>query len=235
MSYLMLSLALLAQTAGAQPLDEGYVEGGIRRNIAGPKDKTSRTISLRLYCDTYPNGNFYNKLGIFDVTEPDNIYGQYFSLGEFFRDGKSFILDDRTPGHRRYILTISPTAGVPIMFGRPGYDDQIKTTRDKLLRVRARHAIDNGTALTIGSRSFLAITQLGSLPGFIFFRGDLEERLAAGDLDAAYGAFFVKTMRKTEDGRWVDAAGPLLIGEVDGRTYELAKNPQTNQWVIQQR
>lgn len=235
MTHLLLSLMLLAQASVAQPVDSGYVEGGIRRNIYGPKDKTSRAISMRLYCDLDSNGNVYNKLGIFDVTEPDNIYGQYFSLVEFFREGHSFILDDRTPGHRRYVLTISPAAGVPITFGRPGSDDQISTTKDKLLAVRARHAIDNGTRVSLGSREFIVIQQLGTLPGFIFFKGDLEQRLAAGDTNAAYAEFFVKTMRRTAGGNWQQERGPLLIGEVDGRIYELAMNPQTNQWVIQQR
>lgn len=239
MNILILSLALLAQSPAAAQNDMNvYVDGGIQRDIYGPSDKTSRRISLRLYCDKDADGNVYNKLGIFDVTDSRDIYGQYFSLaGEFqHRNGTTFMLDDRTPGHRLYTLAITPTGpNTNIKFGRPGNADQITTTKDKLLAVRARHAFENGTRAYLGSREFIVIKQLGTLPGLVFFHGDLEQRLAAGDTNAAYATFFVKTMRRMDGGGWQTERGPLLIGEVDGQTYELALNPQTNEWVIQQR
>lgn len=235
MNYLLLSLALVAQSAGAQRVDPTvYADGGIRRQVYGPKDKTSRVISMKLYCDKDASGHVYSKLGIFDVTDPYDSYGQYFSLAEFsYRDGKTFELDDRTPGHRNYTLSISPGAGVPIRFGRPGNEDQISTTRDKLLMIRARHAIDTGLRVTIGSKEFLVISQQGTLPSFVFFKGDLAERLNNGDSGAAYELFCVKTMTRTSGGGWERARGPLPIGEVDGLLYELAWNPQSDQWVIQ--
>lgn len=235
MKTFFLSLMLLARSAGAQPVDPNiYADGGIRRPIHGPRDQTTRIIAMQLYCDKDARGYVYSKLGIFDVTEPHDFYGQYFSLSDFsFRNGKTFPLNDRTPGHRNYTLSIAPGAGVPIKFGRPGNEDQISTSRDKLLMIRARHAIDNGVRVEIGSTEFLVIPQHGTLPGYVFFKGDLAARLANGDTSAAYEMFCVKTMRRAGGGGWERERGPLPIGEVDGRLYELAWDPQTNQWVIQ--
>jgi hypothetical protein len=235
MKTLILSLLFAASSVGAQRVDPNiYVDGGIRRTITGPSDTGGRLISMKLYCDKDASGYVYAKLGIFDVTDPFDSYGQYFSFAAFdFSSTKTFPLDDRTPGHRNYVLSISPRTSMPIKFGRPGYEDQISTSRDNLLVLRAQHAIDKGTRVTIGSKEFLVIPQQGTLPGFVFFTGDLARRLASGDSDAAYESFCVKTMRRTGGGGWEQERGPLLIGEVDGRSYELAFNPQTKNWVIQ--
>lgn len=236
MNSLILSLLFVATSAGAQAVDPNiYADGGIRRYIYGPSDTTSRLISMLLYCDKSASGSVYDKLGIFDVTDPYDSYGQYFSFGHFdFNPAKTFMLDDRTPGHRKYSLLISPQTSIPIKFGRPGNEDQISTSRDKLLMLRARHAIDKGTRVTIGSKEFLVIPQQATLPSLVFFTGDLAERLDDGDNNAAYASFCVKTMRRSAGGGWERERGPLLLGEVDGRPYELAFDPQINAWVIQE-
>lgn len=226
---------VVPSAAAANAESNDYIDGGIQRRIYGPSDEGGRVISMKLYCDTDESGSTYDMLGIFDVTEPHNIYGQNISLGSFdYSAGKlRFALDDRTPGHRNYVLAISPRGDSLVTFGRPGNEDQISTSLTKLLRLRAQYAIDQGFRVTIGSEDFLIIPQRGSLTGFVFFKGDLAQRLANGDIDAAYGKFCVKTERRTEAGRWVRERGPLPIGNVDGVFYEMAYDPQSNQWVIQ--
>lgn len=84
MKTVIMSFMLLAQSAGAQLVDPNmYSDGGIRRPISGPSDKTTRVISMKLYCDRDASGYVYAKLGIFDVTDPYDAYGQFFSFGAF--------------------------------------------------------------------------------------------------------------------------------------------------------
>src|SRR3954451_11320602 len=119
--FLFLTLAAVTPAA-AQTISPAYEGGAIIRNLAGPSDKTSRTISMKLYCDKSASGSVYSKLGIFDVTEDANIYGQYFKFGDAPLD-LTFRLNDRFADTRNYRLMITAGKGMPITFGRPGNEE----------------------------------------------------------------------------------------------------------------
>ncbi|MEQ1920721.1 MAG: hypothetical protein ABL955_16140, partial [Elusimicrobiota bacterium] len=85
-------------------LEDLYIKGAKVIDVSGPDDKNSRKISMKIYSKRLEDGSVVNEIGIYDITDsPKDIFGRRFPM-----DGdKSFVLDDRTPGHKNYELKFS--------------------------------------------------------------------------------------------------------------------------------
>ena len=82
-------------------LDDLYAEpGAVVRDVSGPGDACSGRTSMKIYTKRLPppDGRIVNEIGIFDISDTNDIYGQRFPIDS----GKqSFALDDRTAGHKK--------------------------------------------------------------------------------------------------------------------------------------
>lgn len=232
MRFILALMPLYFSTAAAaQPDRSHYESGAIIRAVYGPEDTTSRLISIKIYTYRGDDGRAYNRYGVFDISDVWDIYGQTFSLGDP-PQRRIIKLDDRTANHRNYVFEVRGAPGAGVFLGRPGNEEQISTSLDQLLGLRGRYVAERGTRVLLGGREFLIVPQGGSYPGFVFFVGDLAQRISQGDTACLYPEFFVQTMKKNSSGYWVQDSGPLLIGEVDGRRYEMIFNRESKTWEV---
>lgn len=222
-------MSLFVGTAAASDDSDFFRQGAIVRKVeAASGDDGYRLISFGLY-SYMDGGSIYHRIGIYDITDPADIYGVTFGLC----DGPDRRMIELQPGGRPYVLTNVGCGQTTLQFGRPGREDQISTTRDELFAKRARFAVDKGQPISLGSSRFLVVYQLGAdLRGFVFFPADVMDRLARFGAISGRPIFFVQTQEKDSNGQWANKSGSLAIGEVDGIRYGLRWNYGDQKWDI---
>lgn len=149
-------------------LKDLYLDGAQVAEVSGPKDEHSRRISMKIYTKRLPDGSIENEIGIFDITDEGNIYGRRFPVGG---PDQSFVLDDRTPGHKKYELKFEtlPGGDRKIVFGRPGGGVTINTKVSELYLGRADQAADLKNIISIGGKEFYVVPQGGALGAVAMF------------------------------------------------------------------
>lgn len=225
---LLLSTQAPCQTPKALPL---YKEGMIVRGVIGPEgDDGYRLISLGLYSYRTADGAIAHKIGIQDITDPNDIYGKNFPLCE----GPERRVFPLKTGGRIYALTVT-SCGAGIKFGRAGNEDQIQTSRDRLFIMRAQNALDHGSRVTLGSSEFVVIFQGGNdSPGLVFFPAGMQRAIDTNDIAGLRPVFFVQTLQAGPNGDWVRKEGPLPVGSWKGRSFELVWNSYYERWSVQE-
>ncbi len=171
--------------APARPYTLGdlYVDGAVVGEVYGPRDPNSRKISMKIYTKQLEDGSMVNEIGIFDITDTNDIFGQRFPIDS---GTQSFVLDDRTPGHKRYELSFGPAdadGDRSITFARPGGGQALPPTSvSKLFRRRAdqvaalAQANQAGTkdhVVMVGDQKFYALPQGGARSVLALFPKDL--------------------------------------------------------------
>ncbi len=225
-------------------LTDLYTDGAVVVDVAGPKDKGSRRISMKIYSTRTPppENKIYNEIGIFDITDSNDIYGQRFPL-----DGatQTFALDDRTSGHKKYELTFADAdkdGNRKITFARPGSDKggtKLETTVSDLLMKRADQAAGMKNIVTIDGQDFYALPQGGAKSAIALFpkalidkRADVKEKR---DLEPG---LYAEIGTRGPDGRNQNIAdagkgGPHL-GKLGDKSYHLVFNKAIGAWEVKE-
>jgi len=220
-------------------MKELYLDGAEVRDIAGAKDQHSRRISMKIYTRRDPVTNaLVNEIGIFDITDQNNIFGQRFPAGG---GDQSFILDDRTPGHKRYELKFKTLPGGErqVVFGRPGEGgSKIATTVSTLYNKRADQVADLNNVVKVGDQEFYVAPQGGKMGVLAMYpKGLIDSRRGPGlDPRDLIPGLYAEVSSRDADGRNQNAprgalGGPHL-GSVGGKDYRLEFNAASGFWEV---
>ncbi len=209
-----------------------YLRGGISEQFVYQSgDKVSRAVSIKIYT-VKENGQLVNKIGVFDVTNPSDIYGQKFPISTANKES-TFALDDRVAGKPKYTLKFEAKDNdTVITFGREGNPTQMETTLSKLYTQRAEQAVTEGNVAQVGGKSYYVLGQGGAKGSLLFFPPDLKDRIkSGGSLDPDLAA---EVNQRTADGRNqnIPYKAGRDLGTVDGKPYHLEFNRDAGYWEV---
>jgi hypothetical protein len=213
-------------------LDDLYRDGAVVKDLTGPGDEGSRRISMKIYTKRV-NGVIVNEVGIFDISDsPDDIYGQRFQIGV----GKqSFVLDDRTAGHKKYELTFGPADGDgnrAITFGRPDVkgDGALTTSTSELFLKRAEQAGKMGNIVNVGGQDFYVLPQGGARSALALFPKALIDGPPPANSRYLEPALFAEVGTRGPNGRNQNIAGKPQLGTVGKTEFHLEFNADLGIW-----
>jgi hypothetical protein len=220
-----------------------YTDGAVVRDVSGPGDAGSRKISMKIYSKRLPDGSIVNEIGIFDITDTNDIFGQRFPVDS----GKqSFALDDRTPGHKKYELTFGAAdkdGNRTISFARPDEKEKgggapLTTSVSELFLKRADQAAAMGNIVTIGGQDFYTLPQGGAKSALALFPKAVIDGRGTGDARDLAPALYAEIGQRGPDGRNQNVApgdkgGPQL-GKVGGKDYHLEFNKTLGIWEVKE-
>lgn len=220
-------------------LEDLYKNGAAFGMVSGPQDDGGRQISIKIYSTRRDDGTIYNEIGIFDVTDNNDIFGQRFPL-----DAKtqSFVLDDRTAGHRKYELTFGvadASGNRTLKFGRPGGGQMIETSVAELLIKRADQAEQMGNIISVGGQDFYALPQGGAKSAIgLFPKSLIDNRTSQRDLRDLQPQLYAEVGSRGPDGRNLNVppgpkGGPHL-GKVGEKEYHLVWNTAAKVWEVKE-
>lgn len=218
-------------------LKDLYEDGAVVTDVSGPNDPNSRKISMKIYTTRDANGKLVNEIGIFDITNKADIFGQRFSLGD---GDQSFVLDDRTPGHKKYELKFGPAkedGNRDVTFARPdggkkGGGVPLTTTVSDLFLLRANQAATLGGGLgdivKVGDQEFYVLPQGGEKSGLVFFPKAATDARSKDNIRAFAPGLYAETGERGSDGfSQRIATGPKggpHLGTVGDKQYHLVWN-----------
>ncbi len=220
-------------------LNDLYIDGAVVKNVSGPKDANSRTISMKIYTKHMPDGSTVNEIGIFDITDQNDIFGQRFTVGG---GNQSFKLDDRTPGHKNYELKFEtlPDGNRKIVFTRPDGGATLETTVSDLYLKRADQAAAMGNVVNIGGEDFYTLPQGGAKGALALFPASVIDGRGGQGRDPRnlVPSLYAEIAQRGPDGRTQnippgDKGGPHL-GKVGGKDYHLEFNAATGLWEVKE-
>ncbi|MCX5795687.1 MAG: hypothetical protein NTY77_09360 [Elusimicrobia bacterium] len=195
-------------------------------------DKVSRAISIKMYT-VKENGALVNKIGVFDITNSADTFGQKFSISAG-ANKTTFALDDRVAGKPKYTLEFTPSGGdTLITFGREDNAKQMQTSVSQLFTLRAQQAIDEGNVTKVGDKSYYVLGQGGAKGSLLFFPSDLKDSLASGgNLSPEMAA---EVNQRGPDGG--NQSIPYKVGRdlgtaADGKPYHLEFNRDNGYWEV---
>ena len=217
-------------------LDDLYAEpGAVVRDVSGPGDACSGRTSMKIYTKRLPppDGRIVNEIGIFDISDTNDIYGQRFPIDS----GKqSFALDDRTAGHKKYELTFGPadaSGNRTITFARPdeakkGGGSSLTTSVSDLFIRRADQAQAMGNIVKIGGEEFYTLPQGGAKSALALFPKSVIDGRGTGDARDLIPSLYAEIGKRGSDGRNQNIepgpkGGPHL-GKVGLKEYHLEFN-----------
>ena len=223
-------------------LDDLYgPPAAVVKDVYGPNDPGSRKISMKIYTRRTPppDSKVVNEIGIFDITDTNDIFGQRFPIDS----GKqSFTLDDRTPGHKKYELTFGAAddkGNRTIKFARPGDGgDPLTTDMSALFLARADQAAAMGNIVTIGGQEFYTVPQGGARSALALFPKEAIDARGTGDARDLIPSLFAEVGTRGSDGRNENVApgtkgGPHL-GTVGDKEYHLEFNKALGVWEVKE-
>ncbi len=221
-------------------LENLYEDGAEVMNIAGPKDEHSRRISVKIYSTRAENGDIINEIGIFDITNKSDIFGQRFPMSG---PNQSFILDDRTPGHKKYELKFGPqdeNGDRPLTFGRPGAGPKavIDTSVSKLLLKRANQAEAMSNIVNVGGEDFYVLPQGGARSTLMMFSKATIDGRNLGQARFLRPALYSEVGKRGAEGGNINvdpgANGGPELGEVGGKPFKLVYNKAIGAWEVKE-
>lgn len=222
-------------------LDDLYREGAVFGDVAGPKDANSRKISIKIYSTRKDDGSIVNEIGIFDITDTNDIFGQRFPLDQ---KTKAFVLDDRTPGHKKYELTFGEAdanGNRSIKFARPDGGPALETSVGELLMKRADQAERMGNIVNVGGQDFYALPQGGAKSAMALFPKSLiDNRMGTKDARDLAPQLYAEVGERGPDGRNVNVKNPANskggphLGTVNGKDYHVEWDPAAKAWVVKE-
>ncbi|MDP3542192.1 MAG: hypothetical protein Q8T11_06930 [Elusimicrobiota bacterium] len=218
-------------------LNDLYVDGAKVGNVHGAKDEHSRTISLKIY-SKWVDGVIVNEVGVFDITDvnakPPDLFGRRFPLG---KGDQSFILDDRTPGHKKYHLKFGrPDANGDrtIILSRPGEGGApLETSVKKLFEKRAEQASTMNNIVKVGAQEFYVLPQGGARSGVAFFSKKLIDGGSA-DPTLLEPTLFAEVGKRGPNGRNQNLPGKPHLGKVGKDEFHLEFNEDLGLWEVKE-
>lgn len=213
-------------------LGDLYLDGAVVKDVVGPNDPNSRKISMKIYTKRV-NGVIVNEIGIFDITDsPDDIFGQRFPIGI----GKqSFILDDRTPGHKKYELSFGKAdeeGNRTITFARP--DEKgggaLATSIKELFNKRADQAAAMSNIVNVGGEEFYVLPQGGARSALALFPKVVIDGRGTGNPRDLEPSLFAEVGERGPNGRNQNLQGKPHLGTVGKLEYHLEFNKDLGIW-----
>lgn len=208
-----------------------YERGGVVMDIT--MGDVKRRMSMKIYTSPDAEGHLVDKIGIFDITYPNEPFGRRFGLSQ--GGEKTGVLDTRNPQSPKYTLKLTPTTDgdMAISFGNEELKgDVIKTSLKELYEARARQAVAEGGKISLDGKDFIVLGQGGAKGTLLFFPSDIEERLANGENVKPELASEVN--ERSSDGRSVNVSGSPVLGKVGDKFYRLVFNDKLKYWEVQE-
>jgi hypothetical protein len=160
-----------------------YVKGAQVGNVYRDAKDGYRTLSVKMYTVTQPNGTVINELGIVDITNPNNFYAPtYVKLP---LSGKTPVtvyggLNDGSFITRNYNLVVDMTTG-QMTLTRPGGGQGMAFSSSGLAMARANQAAQQGTT-TINGKQYYVLGEGGAGGSYQFFdKSKIDARGAGSD------------------------------------------------------
>jgi len=218
-------------------MDNLYVDGAAVADVAGPKDPHSRKISMKIYTKQMPDGTTVNEIGIFDITNQADIFGQRFPIGS---GDKEFILDDRTEGHKKYKLSFGiagKDGNREITFERPGGGPALKSSIYELYNKRADQAAGMRNIINVGGEDFYVIPQGGARSALAMFpKSMIDNRGKGEDPRGLIPQLFAEVGVRGSDTRNENVPSGKLggphLGTVGTKDYHLEFNKELKIWEV---
>lgn len=206
------------------------------KDVSGPGDPHSRKISMKIYTKRLPDGSIVNEIGIFDITDTNDIYGQRFRIDS---GDQSFTLDDRTAGHKKYELKFGQAddkGNRTITFARPGEGGAALTTSvSELFTKRADQAAAMGNIVNIGGKDFYTLPQGGAKSSLALFPKDvIDAREGGGDPRSLVPSLFAEVGKRGSDGRNEHLSGKPHLGAVGDKEFHLEFNKTLGAWEVKE-
>lgn len=216
-------------------IDDLYRDGAVVVNVAGPGDANSRTISMKIYTKRMPDGSMRNEIGIFDITDTNDIFGQRFPIDS---GNKSFVLDDRTPGHKKYELSFGAAdkdGNRTITFARPGAGGApLKTDVSDLFKKRAEQAAGMGNIVRVGGQEFYTLPQGGARSSLALFPKNLIDSRGTGDPRDLVPMLCAEVGKRGSDGRNEHLGGKPPLGKVGDKEFHVEFNKALGVWEVKE-
>jgi hypothetical protein len=224
---------LISGSAKGFDFNSLFRRGGLMEDFVYQNgDKVSRAISIKLYT-VKEGGQLVNKVGIFDVTNPADAFGQKFSI--LGNHEMTFALDDRVLGKPKYTLKFeSKGSDTIITFGREGNPAQMSTTLSELYAKRAEQAVTEGNVTQVGGKSYYVLGQGGAKGSLLFFPSEVKDRIkSGGDLSPELAA---EVNQRSPDGRNQNIPYKVGrdLGSVGGKPYHLEFNREHSYWEVKE-
>ena len=210
-----------------------YLDGAVFGDVSGPKDEHSRKISMKIYTKRNADGSTTNEIGIFDITDEGNIYGRRFPVGG---GDQSFVLDDRTPGHKKYELKFEtlPGGDRKVVFTRPGGGVPLETKVSDLYLKRADQAANLSNIINVGGQEFYVLPQGGRLGAVAMFPKALIDSRGTPGLDPRRlkPELYAEIGRRGSEGLPENLPGKPHLGAIGGKEFHLEFNQELGVWEV---
>lgn len=214
--------------------DDLYVQGAkVGENVYGEDDAAGRRISIKIYTRRNDKKELINEVGIFDITDRNDIFGRYFpmTVGE-----RTFELDDRKPGEKKYTLRIETKSDNSrgLFFGRPGKEADepgtINTSVEDLLMERAGQAGTNGHIVKVppgSGQEFYVVPQGGERGALALLPKQAVDARGKENVWNLLAQLYAEVSVLNAEGRTVDISGKPHLGKIGEDEYHLELNNGT--------
>ncbi|MFA6319029.1 MAG: hypothetical protein WC943_16585 [Elusimicrobiota bacterium] len=215
-----------------------YERGAEVMQMWGPGDKASRIISLKMHTSKVPGNasdEVFETIAACDITYPASTLCKSFAFRGTGALDTVFQFDDR-PGYKKYVLRTSFTVDgdVLVTLGRPGNEEQLSTSVRRMLGMRARQASSEGMRVWINGSEFLILGQGDPAQGFLFFPGDLGDRLNSMDKYAMAPVLMAEGQIEAPMGGPSVREGRASLGWIGSRSYGLVYDSGQRAWMLEE-
>ncbi|HXT00800.1 MAG TPA: hypothetical protein VN915_09020 [Elusimicrobiota bacterium] len=216
-----------------------YEDGAVVAHVYGPHDSGFRNLSMKVYTMKDDNGNFYNKIGVVDITQPDVGSPSATQWIDASKAGDTDIVF--RDGGRHYTATVKPDGTVTLK--RAGTNDgeggSISTNKDEL-SLKRDDQIASGGVVGIGQppQPYYVLGQGGQKGSFLFFpKSQIDAMRAAHDAGKhpdlnAHPDLMGDVVQAGNDGAVPIKGKPDLGSLPNGDPYHLEFDPSTRMWKV---
>ncbi|MFH2202139.1 MAG: hypothetical protein ABIJ96_03405 [Elusimicrobiota bacterium] len=192
----------------------------------------------RAFVGKPPKQQWVQKIGIYDISSPGNVYGKYFDADKLWKE-KKFSL---TKGGKQYVLDVAAVDGSydkTISIKRPdgkepvfGVEGQKMPSLQGLYAMRAEKALASGMVADFGGKKYYVTAESAKSGYFMYWSEETMDKLRRGDLKGlSVLPDGVAEVNKMERGRVVAPQDQVSTGlNVGGVWYDLQRDPNTGIW-----
>jgi hypothetical protein len=224
-------------------LDDMFVQGAVVREVFKDSDKGWRRISTKIYTKREKDGTLTNEIGIFDITDPNNIFGHRYP---FTTSGKidvtlgapgnyEYSLHVRTDKEGRSQIDFVRRGEEPSELGKEEKPGQLTTSIEKLLLKRADQAQALGSVVTVGGEDFYVVPQGGAKGALVMLpKAAVDNRSIDTARASLRPQLFAEIVQRGPEGNAVNIKYEkgAMLGRVNGDDYHLAYNEKAKLWEI---
>ncbi len=202
-------------------------QGDLNKNGAIVTTVKGQKLSIKMYSRLDPFSNqMVNEIGVFNITDKDNIYGQRFpAVGP--QDWKVYLTPPSSSSTRPNVpLHISADGKITL--------GSLSTSRDELLALRKAQVEASGQLNVINGQYFKIIGQGGAMGSLLYFACDKDGKLKN---DGTHPDLAAVVNTVTPDGQQSNLPDPIHLGFVgnneEGRPqyWDLRWNPDLQSFV----